>query len=148
MAMDASGVTNPAAGVIATSPTTAAIAAPTPVGLPLNAISIRTHVTTAAAAERFVVTNAKLARPPAVKAEPALKPNQPNHSSDAPRMTKGTLCGVLFSACAASRGPRTIAATSAETPALMCTTDPPAKSIAPNCLSQPPTPHTQCAIGL
>src|SRR5262249_15494206 len=138
----------PAGGGTAPSRTPAAIAAPTPVGLCLNTISIKTHVTTAAAAERFVVTNAKLARPPAVKAEPALKPNHPNQSSDAPRMTKGTLCGVLFSACAASRGARIMAATSAETPALMCTTAPPAKSIAPNCLSHPPTPHTQRAIGL
>jgi hypothetical protein len=39
-----------------------------------------------------------------------------------------------------------MAATSAETPALMCTTVPPAKSSTPLVMSQPP-PHTQCAIG-
>src|SRR5262250_2492191 len=95
MAADASGVTNPAAGVIATSPTTAATAAPTPEVRFLRALSSSTQVTTAAAADRLVVTKARLARPPAVSAEPALNPNQPNHSSEAPRMTKGTLCGTL-----------------------------------------------------
>src|SRR6516164_10250248 len=93
MTIDANGVTNPAAGVIATSPTTAATAAPTPEVLFFRALSSSTQVTTAAAADRLVVTKARLARPPAVSAEPALNPNQPNHSSDAPSMTKGTLCG-------------------------------------------------------
>ena len=45
------------------------------------------------------------------------------------------------------RRPTTRAATSAATPALTCTTVPPAKSSAPILASQPP-PHTQCAIGL
>ena len=31
----------------------------------------------------------------AAKAEPALKPNQPTHSSAAPIMMKGTLCGAM-----------------------------------------------------
>src|SRR5262245_42187012 len=91
IAIAARGDTNPAAGVIATSPTTAATAAPTPVVFFLKTISIITQVTTAAAADRFVVTKARLASPPAVRAEPALKPNQPNHNSDAPSMTNGTL---------------------------------------------------------
>jgi hypothetical protein len=41
----------------------------------------------------------------------------------------------------------TSAAARADMPARMCTTVPPAKSSAPNSLSQPPTPHTQCAAG-
>src|SRR5438034_5378454 len=40
-----------------------------------------------------------------------------------------------------------ISATSADTPALMCTTVPPAKSSAPSFASQPPEPHTQWASG-
>src|SRR5215468_3015033 len=149
MTADASGVTNPAAGVMATSPTTAATAAPTPEVRFFRALSSSTQVTTAAAADRLVVTNARLARPPAVSAEPALNPNQPNHKSEAPRMTKGTLCGTLCSGgFSVWPGPRMSAATRADTPALMWTTDPPAKSSAPSSRSQPPTPHTQWAMGL
>src|SRR5215472_15402172 len=125
MTADARGVTNPAAGVMATSPTTAATAAPTPEVLCFRALSSSTQVTTAAAADRLVVTKARLARPPAVSAEPALNPNQPNHNSEAPRMTKGTLCGTLCSGLGRWRGPRMRAATRADTPALMWTTDPP-----------------------
>jgi hypothetical protein len=43
--------------------------------------------------------------------------------------------------------PSTIAHTRADTPDEMCTTVPPAKSSAPFALSQPPSPHTQCASG-
>src|SRR5262245_66386681 len=118
MAADASGVTNPAAGVIATSPTTAATAAPTPVVRFLSAISSSTQVTTAAAADKLVVTKARLARPPAVSAEPALNPNQPNHNSEAPRMTKVTLCGTLCSGLGVWPGPRMRAVTMAHTPAV------------------------------
>src|SRR5262249_48345470 len=147
MATDDSGVTNPAAGVMATSPTTAATAAPTPEVLFVRTISSSTQVTTAAAADRLVVTKARLARPPAVSAEPALNPTQPNHNREAPRMTKGTLCGTLCSGLFCC-GPRMTAATRADTPALMWTTDPPAKSSAPSSRSQPPAPHTQWAMGL
>jgi hypothetical protein len=35
--------------------------------------------------------------PPAVTAEPALKPNQPTHKSDAPIMVSTRLCGAMFS---------------------------------------------------
>src|SRR5262249_33370126 len=141
-------VTYPAAGVIATSPTTAATAVPTPEVRFFRALSSSTQVTTAAAADRLVVTKARLARPPAVSAEPALNPNQPNHKSEAPRMTKGTLCGTLCSGLGDWPGPRIRAATRADTPALTWTTDPPAKSSAPNSRSQPPAPHTQWAMGL
>jgi hypothetical protein len=38
-------------------------------------------------------------------------------------------------------------ATSADIPALICTTVPPAKSSAPMLRRKPPTPQTQCASG-
>src|SRR5262249_2089114 len=120
----------------------------TPEVLSFRTISSSTQVTTAAAADRLVVTKARLARPPAVSAEPALNPNQPNHNSEAPRMTKGTLCGTLCSGLVIRCRPRMMAATRADTPALMWTTDPPAKPSAPSSRSQPPTPHTQWATGL
>jgi hypothetical protein len=149
-AIAAIGVTKPAAGVMATSPTTAAMAAPVADGRPERIMSMPTHVTTAAAAASIVVTKARTATPSAASAEPALKPNHPNQSSDAPRMTNGTLCGRV-SPCglrpASVRGPRMTAATRADTPALTCTTVPPAKSRAPSSPIQPPGPHTQCASG-
>jgi hypothetical protein len=150
IAIAAIGVTKPAAGVMATRPTTAAIAAPVADGLLERTISMPTQVTTAAAAASMVVTKARTARPSAARAEPALKPNHPNHRSDAPRMTNGTLCGSSAFSSAPSRrwrGPRMIAATRAETPALTWTTVPPAKSSAPIPAIQPPGPHTQWASG-
>ena len=85
--------------------------------------------------------------PLAATALPALNPNQPNHRSPAPSSVNGTLCGMSDGDGYSCRFPTTIAATSAATPALTCTTVPPAKSSAPILASQPP-PHTQCAIGL
>src|SRR6266516_3963776 len=46
-----------------------------------------------------------------------------------------------------ARAASLLAATSADTPALMWTTVPPAKSSAPSFASHPPDPHTQCASG-
>ena len=52
----------------------------------------------AAAAVAFsVLMKASAAVPPASSAEPALKPNQPTHSSDAPIMVMVRLCGVIDS---------------------------------------------------
>ena len=101
----------------------------------------------AAAAAVCVVTNAFAATPFAASADPALKPNQPNQSSPAPSTVNGTLCGTSGARPKSRRLPSMIAATSAEMPALMCTTVPPAKSSAPSVCSQPPSPHTQCASG-
>src|SRR5882672_6771098 len=84
--------TNPQAGVMATRPATAPEAAPTMVGLPAKIHSITAQLRVAAAVAVLVVTNACAARPLAANAEPALKPNQPNHSNAAPMTTKGTLC--------------------------------------------------------
>ena len=97
---------------------------------------------------------------PAETAEPALKPNQPNHSSPAPIMTRVRLCGRIGSRFQPIRRPSTMARASPAAPALMCTAVPPAKSIAARLLAiQPPTwvttslssvrvkSKTQCATG-
>src|SRR5262245_54973886 len=90
-----SGLTNPAAGVIATSPTTIAVAQPTLVGLPVRSASMPAHTTSVAAGASIVVTNARPACGLAATALPALKPNQPNHRRPAPSSTNGTLCGRI-----------------------------------------------------
>ena len=100
----------------------------------------------AAAAAMFVTVKALAARPPAVTAEPALKPNQPNHSRPAPSTIIGTSCGSLLSPFM-WRLPIISATTRADTPELMWTTVPPAKSSAPSLNSQPSTDQTQWAIG-
>src|SRR5256886_14830283 len=147
IASAAGAVTYPAAGVIPTRPTAAPVAAPTPVIFPGRAESSTAQVSTAAAAAAFVLTNASAAIPFAASADPALNPNQPNHSRPAPIKTSGTLWGEIGTRRKSRRGPRNQAATSAETPALTCTTVPPAKSSAPIFWSQPPAPHTHCASG-
>src|SRR4030095_5151505 len=73
--------TLPAAGVIATRPATAPDAAPSIDGLPLNIHSPNVHDSTAHAVARYVLRNASDAVLFASSAEPALKPNHPNHSS-------------------------------------------------------------------
>ena len=89
--------TLPAAGVIATSPATAPEAAPSIEGLPLNIHSANIHDSTAQAVARKVFMNASAAEPFASSAEPALKPNQPNHSIAAPIMVIVRLCGDIAS---------------------------------------------------
>src|SRR6185295_17183228 len=100
----------------------------------------------AAAAAVLVTTKALAARPPAETAEPALKPNQPNHSRPAPRTVIGTSCGSMLSPLT-TRRPMRMATISAETPELMWTTVPPAKSSAPSLNSQPSADQTQWASG-
>ena len=75
-----------------------------------------------------------------------MNPNQPNHSSPAPSTTIGTSCGSLLSPFMWRR-PIISATTRADTPELMWTTVPPAKSSAPSLYSQPSVDHTQWAIG-
>src|ERR1043165_1839775 len=140
------GLMKPAAGVIATRPTTMAVAAPTAVALPERITSRNVQTTSVAVGASIVVMNARPAIGLAASALPALQPNQPNQSSPAPRRTKGTLCGSSDDDGYSARLPRTMAATTAAAAALTCTTVPPAKSSAPHCASQPP-PHTQWAIG-
>ena len=57
----------------------------------------------AAAAAMLVTMKALAARPLAATAEPALKPNQPNHRRPAPRTVIGTSCGSIRSPLATRR---------------------------------------------
>ena len=68
MTIAATGPTNPAAGVIATSPATAPVTTPNIVGFPFHSQSISAQLRPAAAAAVFVTTKAlaaSAARPPA-----------------------------------------------------------------------------------
>src|SRR5580692_2130183 len=78
------GSTKPEAGVIATRPATAPEITPSTLGLPLDIHSANIQASAAAAVAIWVAVIAMPARPPADTAEPALKPNQPTHSSEAP----------------------------------------------------------------
>src|SRR5258708_2733123 len=78
------GSTKPEAGVMATRPATAPDAAPSTEGLPLAIHSANIHPKAAAAVAIWVTDIAMPARPFAPTADPALKPNQPTHSNEAP----------------------------------------------------------------
>ena len=144
---------------MATRPATAPEAAPSVVGLPSRICSTISQPSTAAEVATIVLVKATPARSPAVSAEPALNPNQPNHSRAAPSSTNGRLCGRMGSRGQPRRLPSTMASARPAAPALMCTAVPPAKSSAPSLLTlaiQPPTAsaptkpskeNTQCATG-
>ncbi|MNW61080.1 hypothetical protein D3C74_391140 [compost metagenome] len=83
----------------------------------------------AAQVATVVLTQARPATSLAAPAEPALKPNQPNHRSAAPSITNGRLWGRMGSLPKPLRLPMISASTRPATPALMWTTVPPAKSI-------------------
>src|SRR6266540_3827262 len=140
------GEMKPHAGVIATRPATAPEDAPTMVGLPSRIHSTMIQPSSAAAVATCVLTKATAVMPSAVISEPALKPNQPNHSRPAPSATIGTLCGLNLSLGQPTRLPRTRASARAADPALMWTAVPPAKSSACHCARKPP-PQIQCATG-
>ncbi len=77
-------LTKPAPGVMATRPTTAPIQNPNTEGfLPLDT-SKNIHDNPAAPAATLVVKKAETAKLLAPKADPALKPNQPNQSNPVP----------------------------------------------------------------
>src|ERR1044071_6121587 len=95
MTIEAIGVTKPAAGVTATRPATAPDAPPSIVGLPARIHSAAIQPRAAAAAAELVLTNAVAASSPEETALPALKPNQPTHSSEAPITENGRLCGGI-----------------------------------------------------
>ena len=88
----------------------------------------------AVAEARLVLANASTASVPAEKADPALKPNHPNHNNPVPKITKGMFAGV--SSCWIRR-PKNNAPANAAHPADMCTTVPPAKSSTPHVRSRP-----------
>src|SRR5271156_2660533 len=92
------GSTKPDAGVMATRPATAPEQMPSTLGLPFTAHSTNIQVSAAVAVAIWVTAIAMPALVPAVTAEPALKPNQPTHSSEAPIMLRTRLCGGIGSA--------------------------------------------------
>src|SRR5215469_2112618 len=122
------GLTNPDAGVMATSPATAPEIAPSMLGFPDFSHSASIQPSVAAAAPKCVATNALVASGEAASALPALNPNQPTHSRHAPITLITTLCGLMGVVGKPTRFPRYNAQTSADTPDVMCTTVPPAKS--------------------
>ena len=89
--------TKPAHGVIATSPATAPDAAPSVVACPPLIRSTISQPSIAAAAATNVFMNACAATPLAASAEPALKPNQPNHRMPVPSNVSGSECGGIGS---------------------------------------------------
>src|SRR4029077_5016777 len=89
------GPTNPAAGVIATSPATAPEIAPSALAFPFLIHSAALQLTAAAAAPKCVATSALEANPPAESALPALNPNHPTHNKQAPIKLSTKLCGGI-----------------------------------------------------
>ena len=81
---------------MATKPTTAPIQNPIAVGFFPLTPSKNIQAKPAAAAAVLVVANAVTAKVPAPKAEPALKPNQPNHKIAVPNKTKGMFEGLYI----------------------------------------------------
>lgn len=67
-----------------TRPATAPDAGPSVVGLPSRNCSTSSQPTTAVAAAMVPLTNEVTATVEAPEADPAVNPNQPNHSSPAP----------------------------------------------------------------
>src|SRR5688572_21402036 len=117
---------------MATSPTTAPTQKPTTDGFFPLSTSKNIHDKPAVAAAVLVVKKAETAVALAPKAEPALKPNQPNQSKPVPINTYGILAGLwaTFSKCTFLLF-KTNAPARAAQPAEICTTVPPAKSRAP-----------------
>src|SRR5689334_23656843 len=97
MMMEEPGRTKPEAGVMATRPATAPEMAPSTEGLPLAIHSANIHASAAAAVAICVTAIAMPARPLDATADPALKPNQPTHSSEAPITEYARLYGAMFS---------------------------------------------------
>src|ERR1700722_15173852 len=91
------GNTKPEAGVIATNPATAPEMTPSTDGFPLAIHSANIQPNAAAAVAICVTVIAIPARPFAAVADPALNPNQPTHSSDAPITASDKLYGAMLS---------------------------------------------------
>ena len=81
------GRTNPAAGVIVARQATAPTQRPTNDGIPFLYQSIPVQTVRAVEAEISEFTAAKAALPVLARADPPLKPNQPNHRRPVPRAT-------------------------------------------------------------
>src|SRR3982074_687207 len=85
----------PPAGVTATSPATAPDNAPSTEGWPLMIHSANIQDSAAAAVATKELIMARAAPPLASRLEPALKPNQPTHSSAAPTMVMTIEWGAI-----------------------------------------------------
>ena len=131
------GPAKPDAGVTATRPATAPEAPPSRLGLPLATFSASIQASAAAAVATKVLIMASAAVPLASSAEPALKPNQPTHSSAAPTSVMVSECGGIASLPKPTRLPTSRQPTKPAMPELMCTTVPPAKSSAPHWKAKP-----------
>src|SRR5258708_17278343 len=146
---DPIGLTKTEPGVMATRPATAPEQMPSTVGLPFMTHSTIIQVKPAVGVAVWVPSMAMPACRPAVTAEPALKPNQPTHSKEAPIIVSTTLWAGPVSV----RLPSIRAHIRPAVPELTCTTVPPAKSstLRKACglaqLNMPPGPHTQWAAG-
>ena len=82
---------------MATSPAMAPEAAPNMLGLPRMIHSAPTQASVAAPVATMVLRKTSAVVPLASRLEPALKPNQPTHSREAPIMVIVTLCGAIDS---------------------------------------------------
>src|SRR5580704_2849269 len=91
------GFTNPEAGVMATNPATAPEIPPSTLGFPLWIHSTNSQPNVAAAVAKCVATNALVASEDAASALPALNPNHPTHSRQAPMTLSTRLCGFIGS---------------------------------------------------
>src|ERR1041385_2621576 len=145
-------LTNPHAGVITTNPATAPEQKPRMLGLPLRRYSAIAQTKDATAVASVVVVNAFAATTSAATALPALKPYHPTQSIPVPTMHNTMLCGGIGSLPNPRRLPRMRQRISADQPEDICTTVPPAKSMALMVayLFQTPfimqsTPQTMCA---
>ena len=114
--IEAIGPTQPDAGVIATRPATAPVAAPAILGLPVCPHDISNQVTEAIPVAVLVTVQALTAIPSDKTSLPALNPNQPNQSIEAPSTTIGMLCGSIGTFPYPSRLPRTRAPARAANP--------------------------------
>ena len=149
---------------MATRPATIPDAAPIEVACPSRNFSTTSQPSIAAQVATVVLTQTRAAVASGASSEPALKPNQPNHSRPAPIIVSGTLWGRMATLPKPTRLPMTRARTRPAMPALMWTTVPPAKSmgamvatplVAPNrCAARPesvldsrPPPQTMWASG-
>src|SRR5215469_5806767 len=97
MMIEAPGSTKPDAGVIATRPATAPEMQPSTEGFPFAIHSANIQASAAAAVAIWVTAIAMPARPFDATAEPALKPNQPTHSNEAPITEYARLYGAMLS---------------------------------------------------
>src|SRR5215213_8440837 len=148
------GVMNPHAGVTTTRPATAPEQKPSTLALRRVRYSSPAQTNDATPVASVVVVKAFAATPSAATAEPALNPYQPTHSMPVPIMQSTRLCGGIGVLPKPRRGPTSRQRIRADQPEDMCTTVPPAKSIAltdapafQTPFMNPVEPHTMCASG-